>query len=150
MIAFGRKRWEFRSYNCKVRGEIGIAASPNEPLDTLSNELNNVSHLFPRGVLLATGEITSSFFVTAEDLKRNFREPVTVSLHGHAIKTADEPLGEPIEDITRAMNNRGWESFAWLIENVRTLESSIPIEKKPKSTWVTIDLSKKGNNNGKE
>lgn len=140
LVAFGRKRWEFRSYETRKTGLVGIAASPHEPLLTKNGELNLVRHAFPRGVVLATAELTSSFFVTSEDLKSNVTEPVKIKIHGYDLTTADEPIGEPLEDIRSAINQRNWESYAWLLENVKLLEKFIPLDKLEKSTWTTVEV----------
>src|SRR5438094_311228 len=100
VIAFGLKRWEFRSYETKKTGVIGIAASNAEPLRTKNDELNRSLHLFPRGVILATADLVTSFFVTANDLKQFLRDPTTITLHGNQVKTLGEPIGEPAEDVS--------------------------------------------------
>ena len=69
LIAFGKKRWEFRGYDTKKHGLIGIAASHNEPLQTLNEDLNEIAYVFPRGVVLALAELVTSFYVKNEDLK---------------------------------------------------------------------------------
>jgi len=141
LIAFGRKRWEFRSYDCKKRGTIGIAASSGPVLRTLSGELNRIAGLLPRGVVLAIADVTNSFFVTAEDLKRHLSVDVKVDLHGHEITTIDQPIGEPRQDVEKAIQSLSWESYAWQIENVRTLKTPIPFLRNSKSTWVSIEIA---------
>src|SRR5437764_490987 len=86
LIAFGKKRWEFRNREIKKRGLVGIAASPNEPYRTWSDELNRVAPLFPRGVVLATAEMITSFYITGQDLKAVLTEPIEVMLHGNSEK----------------------------------------------------------------
>lgn len=141
LIAFGKKRWEFRSYPTKKSGKIGIASSPYEPWQTVSPELNKVSHLFSRGVILATANLVTSFYVTASDLKRNITGPVQVKIHGKIINTCDKPIGEPIEDVNNAIQKKGWESFAWLLEDVKVLNKPRPFKKtSPKSTWVRVEM----------
>jgi hypothetical protein len=140
LIAFGRKRWEFRSYEIKRRGTIGIAASPSSVLSTLSQSLNQVSHLFPRGTLLATAKVVNCFYATGADLKKAMSAPVTLSIHGQEVATLDSPIGEPKEDVEAAANSRTWESFVWELEDVKPIPSPIPIEKKSRSTWVSIDF----------
>jgi len=140
LIAFGYKRWEFRSYESKKTGHIGIAASNSVPWPTRNLELNKTSYLFPRGVVLATADLVASFFVTSEDLKRKLTGPVQINLHGHIIVTCGEPIGEPLEDVNGAIADRNWNSFAWLLENVKPLENLIPFEKNDRSTWVTVDI----------
>lgn len=145
LIAFGKKRWEFRNYPTKKTGRIGIASSPNEPWMTRSSELNRFSHLFPRGVVLATANLVTSFYVTANDLKSNKTEPIQVNLHGKIVTTCDKPIGEPREDIDNAIQQKGWESFAWFLKDVKTLVKPKPFEKiSSKSIWgkVDVDVSK--------
>jgi hypothetical protein len=140
LIAYGRKRWEFRSYEIKKRGTIGIAASPSSVLGTLSPSLNRVSHLFPRGILLATARVVNCFYITSSDLKKAMTEPVTLEIHGHEVSTLDSPIGEPKEDVESAANSGNWESFVWELDDVRTTRNSIPIDRKSRSTWVSIDF----------
>jgi hypothetical protein len=71
LIAFGKKRWEFRSYNTERRGAMGIAASHGRPWITACPDLNEILHLMPRGVVLATCELKSSFLVTSKDLENS-------------------------------------------------------------------------------
>jgi len=47
LIAYGCKKWEFRSYNSTKRGTIAIASSRGTALKTASNELNAVAKHFP-------------------------------------------------------------------------------------------------------
>lgn len=144
LIAFGRKRWEFRSYEIKKRGTIGIAASPSSVLSTLSPSLNQVSHLFPRGVLLATAKIVNCFYATSGDLKKAMNQPVTLNIHGQEVTTLDLPIGEPQDDVNAAANSSNWESFVWELEDVKPLPNLIPIEKKSRSTWVSVDFQGSG------
>lgn len=141
LIAFGKKRWEFRSYDCKKRGKIGIAASTAPALRTLNSELNKIAGLLPRGVVLAIGDLTNSFFVTVDDLKRNLALDVKINLHTHEITTIDQPIGEPRQDVERAIQSLTWESYAWQIENVRALKAPIPYFRESRSTWVKVDIS---------
>lgn len=140
LIAFGKKRWEFRSHESKKKGLIGIAASPNEPLITKNILFNRYKHVFPRGVVLATGELMTSFLVKSEDLKTNVTDPIIVTLHGHDFLTSDEPLGEPIEDIQSAIRHTGWQTYGWLLENVKPLDKFIPLDKLEKSTWIGMEV----------
>ena len=140
LIAFGRKRWEFRSYETEKRGTIGIAASPSSVLSTLSPSINSVSHLFPRGVLLATAKLVNCFYITGSDLKKAMTEPVALNVHGQEITTLDSPIGEPGEDVEAAVNSSNWESFVWELEDVKPVPSTILLEKKSRSTWVSVDF----------
>jgi hypothetical protein len=140
LIAFGRKRWEFRSYEIKKRGTIGIAASPSSVLSTLNPSLNQVSHLFPRGSLLATAKIVNCFYATGSDLKKAMSAPVILSIHGQEVTTLDSPIGEPKEDVEAAANSSTWESYVWELEGVTPVPNPVRIEKKSRSTWVSIDF----------
>lgn len=143
LIAFGKKRWEFRRYDTKKTGSIGIAASHGEPWITSSFELNKILYMMPRGVVLATAELVTSFFVTNKDLESNRGKPIRVKLHGNVVTTLDEPIGEPPEDVDSAIQDQGWESFAWLLENVKQLEKPIPIERNLSSTWTKVTLQER-------
>jgi len=140
LIAFGCKRWEFRSYESKKMGKIGIAASNVGPWPTRNLELNKISYLFPRGVVLATAHLVASFFVTSEDLKKKLTSPVQINLHGYSIVTCGEPIGEPLEDINKAAADRNWHSFAWVLEDVKPLKRPVSFERDGRSTWVTVDI----------
>ena len=140
LIAFGFKRWEFRSYDTKKTGEIGIAASKAQPFETKNLELNRISHLLPRGVVLATAELVTSFFAASNDLKQFISEPVTANINGYSIKTLGEPIGEPVEDVTAAASNPRWQSFSWLLGNVKPLKTPIPFEQTSQSTWVSVNM----------
>lgn len=139
LIAFGRKRWEFRSYETDKRGKIGIGASPSPSLLTKNADLNAVSGMFPKGVLLATADLTNCFFVTASDLRKARNELVHLTIHGRDILTLDSPLGEPQEDVDLAIRSNTWESFAWGLENVRPIATPVAVEKRSRSTWVSVD-----------
>ena len=140
LIAFGKKRWEFRSYETKKRGIIGIAASPSSVLSTKNASLNSVSHLFPRGVLLATANLVNCFYVTSADLRRVMTEPVEVNIHGHDLLTLDCPIGEPKEDVERAANSKYWESYVWELDEVKPLSNPINVNKRSRSTWTLANL----------
>ena len=139
LIAFGRKRWEFRSYYVQKRGTIGIAASPNPPYSTKSIPMNSASLDFPRGYLLATAELVNCIFVTASDLRRAMTAPIELELHGHKVTTLDSPVGEPEEDVRSAANSPSWESYAWEFENVHPLDSQILVTSRTRSTWTSVN-----------
>lgn len=141
LIAFGKKRWEFRSYEIKKRGRIGIAASPSSILKTESSSVNAIAGSFPRGLLLATANLVNCFFVTSADLKKAMTEPVKVNIHGQDIFTIDSPIGEPKEDVEKAINSIYWESYAWQLDDVKPLPNPIIVTKKSRSTWTIIDLN---------
>jgi len=139
LIAYGRKRWEFRSYEVKKRGTIGIAASPNPPYSTKNESLNKAAADFPRGLLLGTAELVNCFYATSTDLKKAMTEPVEILLHGHKILTLDSPIGEPKEDVESAAGLPAWESYAWEIENVQPVWAQITISPESRSTWAYVD-----------
>jgi hypothetical protein len=140
LISVGKKRWEFRSYDSNRRGTIGIAASPGPVFRVVNWDLNRIAGLLPRGVLLSIVDFDNSFFVTSEDLRRNLSPEVEVDLHGHKIVTLNEPIGEPSEDVERAIQSSTWESYVWLMKNVRPLKKPIPFVRASRSTWVTIEI----------
>lgn len=139
MIAFGKKRWEFRSYDARKHGLIGIAASHSEPLKTWDRVLNSFSRTFPRGVILATAELVTSFLITSSDLSSSLPEAVEVTIHGRKYKTYDEPIGEPIEDVKLAISNKSWESYAWVLDEVRPIDKMIPYDRNSRSTWINVE-----------
>jgi len=143
LMAFGRKCWEFRSYETKRRGRIGIAASPSSALATKSSALNAASHSFPRGVLLATADLVNCFYVTSADIRKAIAEPVMVSIHGHEILTVGFPIGEPEEDVREAINSNGWESYVWELADIKPLPNPIAVGKRSRSTWVLADVGER-------
>jgi hypothetical protein len=140
LIAFGCKKWEFRSYNSCKAGKIAIAASRGPPLKTGSLELNKAAKHFPRGVALATGEIIRSFFVTNQDLKEKYTGATKVKIHDQEFIVAKSPLGEPIEDIELAIGDSEWKSYVWELNNVIPLIKPIDLCKRTNSTWSSIEL----------
>ena len=146
LIAYGKKRWEFRNYDTKKSGLIGIAASPSKNLSTLNPNLNVAAIHFPKGVVLATAELETSFFVTSSDLELVYTDPVKLSIHNNEFLLCDGPLGEPVEDIQHAINTKNWKSNAWLLENIKPLDNPITFTRQGPSTWVKVDVP--GLNNG--
>ena len=141
LIASGHKRWEFRSYEPKQSGRIGIAASNTMPWQTKNMSLNRISSHLPRGVVLATADLVNSFFVTSEDLKKKITPPVEIILERQKIITYAEPIGEPLEDVKGAIASKNWNSYAWVLESVRLLDSPIPFQRNStRSTWITVDI----------
>jgi hypothetical protein len=140
LIVFGNKRWEFRSYEIKRRGTIGIAASPSSVLPTRNRKLNASAAFFPRGVLLGTANLVNCFYATAADLKNTVTKPVEISMHGQQFFTLGPPIGEPREDVELAANSRSWASYVWELEDVKPLKIPIPVVKKLGSTWVSVNL----------
>lgn len=140
LISFGKKRWEFRRYDTKKRGRIGIAAAAGEPWYTLTLSLNKLSNLMPRGVVLATAELINTFYITNRELKEIQCGTVKINLQGKEIITLDEPIGEPPKDVEIARNNERWESFVWVLNNVEQLQKPIPFKGKSGSTWVEVTI----------
>lgn len=140
LIAFGHKRWEFRKYDSRKKGTIGIVASPHEPLPVKDLALSRIRSKLPRGLLLATAEMTGAFFVGSADIKSKITNPVRVNLHGFDIDTVGAPVGEPIADVRAAAENRSWQSYAWALENVKPVKTSVAVEKLERSTWITIEV----------
>lgn len=141
LIAYGVKRWEFRTYNCTKRGLICIGSSRGKPLKTGDPLLNSISDYFPRGVALAVGVLVDSRPVTSEDLKQAFKGEKTVRLDGHNIVTTAEPLGEPKYDIYAAIKDKSWRMFAWILEDVSPLKTLIPITNtRSGSSWTKVEL----------
>ena len=140
LIAYGKKKWEFRNYDTKKSGLIGIAASPSQNLSTLNPNLNAAVTHFPKGVILATAELAGSFFVTSSDLELVCTDPIKLSIHGHEFLLYDEPLGEPIEDVQHAIGKNNWKSHAWLLENIMPLNEPISFTRQGQSTWTKVDV----------
>lgn len=144
LIAYGVKRWEYRTYNCAKRGLICIGSSRGEPLKTGDPFLNSISDYFPRGFVLAVGVLVDSRPVTGEDLKRAFKGEKTVRLDGHNVVTAAEPLGEPKYDIHAAIKDKSWNRYAWVLENVSPLKTITPIANTLSgSSWTKVELEER-------
>jgi hypothetical protein len=142
LIAYGSKRWEFRTYNCEKRDIICIASSRNNPLKTGDPFLNSVSNSFPRGFVLAFGILVDSFLVTSKDLKKAFRGEETLTIHGHKITTASKPIGEPIADILQAISDKNWKMYAWVFRDITPLKTIVPLKNtNGGSTWTKVELS---------
>ena len=120
---------------------IGIASSRGAPLETGNERLNKLSGFFPRGVVLGTARIANSFFVTNEELRREFEGQTQVKLHGYTFTVASEPLGEPSEDIQIAIENDSWRSYVWELKDVTPFRSPIAICEIPRSSWINVEIS---------
>jgi len=141
LIAYGSKRWEFRNHKCQKRGTICIASSRGTPLNTGDSFLNSISKKFPRGFALAVAALKDSYVVTSQDLKEVFKGRETVRIDGYNIETAAKPLGEPVYDIQRAIKDQGWKRHAWILEDVTSLKTIIPLQNlKSGSTWTKVEL----------
>lgn len=142
LIAFGHKRWEFRTYDCKKRGIICIGSAKGQPFITGSKHLNEVARSFPKGVVLATANLTNSFPVTSKELKAALGKEERVEIHQHIIKLAAAPLGEPIKDLQNAIFDEEWKRFVWCLEDVSPLRMPIPLRNNRYArAWVKVELS---------
>jgi hypothetical protein len=142
LIAYGSKRWEFRTYSCEKRVIICIGSSRSNPLKTGDPFLNSVSSSFPRGSVLAFGILVDSFLATSKHLKEAFRGEETLAIHGYRITTASKPLGEPIADILEAIRDKNWKMYAWVFRDVIPLKTIVPLENNNGgSTWTKVELS---------
>jgi hypothetical protein len=142
LIAYGSKRWEFRTYNCEKRGLICIGSSRAPPLKTGDSYLNSVSNSFPRGYALATGVLSDSFIATNKHLRKVYNGVETVTIHGYKIRTASKPLGEPVEDILKSINDKKWKMFAWVLRDVSSLNTLIELQNRNGgSTWTKVELA---------
>ena len=143
LIMYGKKRWEFRSYEVKKRGLIGIAASPSSILPSESNNLNCISNLMPKGCLLGTANLRTCFYITSKELVKAIGNEVKLMIHDKIVTTLDSPIGEPIEDVNHVINNKEWASWVWELNDINPIEKKIPIAKTSKSTWVEIDYDER-------
>jgi hypothetical protein len=145
LIAYGMKRWEFRTYDCKKRGLIGIGSSRGNPLKTGDPYLNSISRSFPRGVALATAVLTDSFEANNEYLMREIKGQDTVTIHKHLFKVASAPIGEPMSDIMEAAKDKKWKMFIWVLKDVRPFKTFVPLQNNATgSTWTKITLENAG------
>ena len=142
LIAYGLKRLEFRTYDCRKRGVICIGSSRGRPLKTGSAQLNALSGSFPRGFVLATAVLTDSFLATRKELKAALNGKRTVRIHGHRIVTASGPLGEPLKDVRCATRDKTWNMFVWVLDNVTPLKKMTPLPSSGHgSTWIKVELA---------
>lgn len=103
--------------------------------------LNSIATSFPRGFALAVGILVNSFLATGKNLQEVLRGEEIVTIHGHKISAASEPLGEPITDIQKAMIDRNWKMYVWVFQNVSPLRTMLPLQNENGgSTWTKIAL----------
>lgn len=140
LIAYGCKRWEFRSYNCNYQGKVGIASSRGRPLKTGDDDLNEHAKSFPRGFVLATGELVRSFSALNNDLRQNFKGQVKIKIHGFSVNVAKEPLGEPIKDIQMALDNEEWKSFVWEFAEIVPFSAPVKINARSNGAWIDVEI----------
>jgi hypothetical protein len=141
LIAYGPKRWEFRSYPCRKRTTIGIVASRRRPIPI--NPAVAKSRSFPRGALLALANISDCRKVNSADLAPFINGRYSkMKLHDVELEVCESPLGEPVEDIVDAANDDRWESYVWQLTSVVPLKNPQPIRSKAYSPWkrLRIDL----------
>ena len=141
LIAYGSKRWEFRTYNCEKRGVICIGSSKGKPMKTGDSYLNSVATSFPRGFALSVGILTDSFMATGKHLEKALQNEENAIVHGYKIRTASKPLGEPVVDILKAIKDRDWRMYVWAFESISPLKTMIPLQNSVGgSTWTKITL----------
>lgn len=150
LIAYGCKRWEFRSYNCSYQGKVGIASSRGRPFKTGDDNLNEHAKSFPRGFVLATGELVRSFPASSNDLRKNYKGQVKIKIHGFSVTVAKGPLGEPINDIQMALDNEEWKSFVWEFADIVPFSSPVQINAKSNGVWIDIEVKETGNRGRKD
>jgi hypothetical protein len=142
LIAYGLKRWEFRTYDCRKRGVICIGSSRGPPLKTGSSQLNAMSISFPRGFALATAVLVDSFLLTGKELRAALKGEESVTIHGHTVRTASSPVGEPLKDVRCAIREKNWNMFAWVLGDVAPLKNVIPLTRNGHgSTWTKTELA---------
>jgi len=143
LIAYGAKRWEFRTYDCKKRGLICISSSRGNPLKTGDSYLNSVSKSFPRGFALATAVLADSFEANNEYLRRGIQGEESMMIHRHVFRVASAPIGEPISDVIKSAKDKKWNMFIWVLKDVHPLKNAIPLPNNVTgSTWTKITLEK--------
>jgi hypothetical protein len=140
LMAYGCKRWEFRSYDSTKRGMIAIASSRGPALKTASKELNVAAKHFPKGIVLATANLVNTFNATNKEIKESFTGTTQVRIHGKKFIVANEPLGEPVPDIELTIEDTNWKSYVWELHDVTPLSFPIALSKKSNSSWTTIEI----------
>jgi hypothetical protein len=136
LIAYGRKRWEFRSYNSNRRGRILIASSRGQPLLTSNSMLNKAATSFPRGALLASADLVNSELVTAQRIRQLAEPSVTSRIGNFEFLTADSPIGEPLTDVESIPLH--WRCYAWELNDVRPFVEPVPMTKPSCSPWTSV------------
>ena len=139
LISYGIKRIEFRNRNCNIRETIAIAASKGPSIKTSDPKLNAISNEMPKGKILALGKIVSSNLVSKNDLFTLFKGKKRVDLHGISLSLAETPLGEPIDDIVKAVNDSKWWAYAWYLSKINAFEEPIEMSTKAYGSWVCLN-----------
>lgn len=146
LIAYGLKRIEFRTHNCKKRGPLLIASARGKPLKTADPYLNSISKSFPRGYILAKAVLADAFRGSNEFIKNQLTGEETVTLHKHTFQVASKPFGELIKDLLDAANDKNWKIYIWILKNVYPLDNIIPLAVNGTgSSWIRVKV--KGINN---
>lgn len=140
LIAYGCKKWEFRSYDSTKRGIIAIASSRGSALKTSNKELNLASKNFPRGAILATAKMVNTFHATNKEIKESFTGTTQIRIHGRKFTVAKKPLGEPVHDIKLTIEDTNWKSYVWEMHDITPLSTPVALTKKANSPWITIEM----------
>jgi len=119
LIAYGSKRWEFRSYNCKKRGVICIASSRGKPLKTGDPFLNSISGNFPRGfaarLIVFHGLASRITRKNAEGIVRRYpfpsHEHIEKAMQISGFKGKADPLVEELRGLRKCLVEGGFFSF---------------------------------------
>lgn len=139
LIAYGLKRIEFRTYNCKKRGPFLIASGRGKPLTTADPYLNSISKSFPRGYILARAVLTNSFIGNNEFIKEQLKGEEPITIHRHSFQVASKPFGEPIKDLIEVANDKNWKMYFWILKNVYPLDKMIPLAVNGTgSSWIRV------------
>jgi hypothetical protein len=109
-------------------------------LKTGDDNLNEHVKSFPRGFVLATGDLARSFSASNDDLRRSFNGQVKIKIHGFSVTVAKEPLGEPINDIQMALDNEEWKSFVWEFTDVVPFLAPVQIHGKSNGVWIDVEI----------
>ena len=139
LIAYGVKRIEFRTQNCKKRGPILIASARGKPLKTGDPILNNIAKSFPRGYILAKAVLADAFLGNNEFIQKKLEGDEIVNIHKHKFRVASRPFGEPMIDISKAANDKNWKVYFWVLKNVSSLDNIIPLlTNGTGSSWIKV------------
>jgi hypothetical protein len=138
LIAFGKKRWDFRTLDTRKRGAIVIAASRSRPVKTGDSILNQAAKSFPRGVVLACAELAYSRLVTGTEIRKMAENVARTRIGEFEFLTADSPLGEPQTDLQEIAPECHF--YAWELDKVRALSPPRPLINRSYSPWTVVTL----------